>query len=353
VASQLLARPARNAVPADVLAAIGGAQSQDPGPGRQQVRARATGLTAADVEAARVDERSIIRHWVMRTTVHLFPTEDFGWLTSLYAARIVGWAMRRLELLGLDPAKRDRALAAIRRELRRRGSISRAEAMEIATATGIEVTVELRTHLALITVVSGAACIGPDDGRNNMLVDTREWLGEVAAPEREKALAELARRYFRAFAPATERDFAKWSGLPLRDCRLGMERISGELVEAGSPQQGLFAPRGFDPRAPRSPVVRLLGAFDTYLMGYESRAHAVDPAGEKLILPGGGVLRPTICVDGRFVGTWSRARRKGSLAITLEPFGELDERWGPMLEREARDLARFEGLALAGPPGVA
>ena len=125
-------------------------------------------------------------------------------------------------------------------------------------------------------------------------------------PDREDSLAELARRYFAAFAPATERDFAKWSGLPLGECRVGMKRIAGELESVGPSSQGLFGPRGFDSRVPRSPVVRLLPAFDTYLMGYESRSHAVDEAGEKVILPGGGILRPTICVDGRFVGTWSR-----------------------------------------------
>jgi hypothetical protein len=91
-------------------------------------------------------------------------------------------------------------------------------------------------------------------------------------------------------------------------------------------------------------VVRLLPAFDTYLMGYESRLHAVDEAGEKVILPGGGVLRPTICVDGRFVGTWSRKNTKSKLTVTLEPFDRIDERWMPAIEAEAADMGRFEGL---------
>ena len=326
------------------MRAIGGAQSQDQPPGRLQIRARSKGLTAADVERARLEERSIIRHWVMRTTVHLFPTEDFGWLTPLFKERIVSWSMRRLEALGLTPAERDRALTAIRKAIEREGAVTRNEAMEVAEATGIEVDVQRRTHLSVITVVGGTACIGPDHGRGSVFVDTREWIGTFKTPDREDSLAELARRYFAAFAPATERDFAKWSGLPLGECRVGMKRIAGELEPVGPSSQGLFGPRGFDSRVPRSPVVRLLPAFDTYLMGYESRSHAVDEAGEKVILPGGGILRPTICVDGRFVGTWSRKNTKKQVSVTLEPFDRIDERWMSALEAEAADIGRFEGL---------
>ncbi len=335
------------------MGAIAGAQSQDQPPGRHQVRVRSTGLTAAAVEHARLEERSIIRHWVMRMTVHLFPTEDFGWLTPLFKERIVSWSLRRLEALGLAPSERDRALSAIRKAIEREGAITRTQAMEIAESTGIEVNVERRTHLSVLTVVGGAACIGPDQGRGSVFVDTREWIGDVKTPDREESLAELARRYFEAFAPATERDFAKWSGLPLGECRIGMERIASELEPLGSASQALFGPKSFNARLPRSPVVRLLPHFDTYLMGYASRSHAVDEAGEKVILPGGGILRPTICVDGRFVGTWSRKNTKKKVTVTLEPFGRLDDRWLPAIEAEVADIARFDGFAESSVTGSA
>ena len=114
----------------------------------------------------------------MRMTVHLFPTDDFGWLTPLFKERIVSWSMRRLEALGLTPAERDRALAAIRKAIEREGAVTRNEAMEVAASTGIEVDVQRRTHLSVITVVGGTACIGPDHGRGSVFVDTREWIGD-------------------------------------------------------------------------------------------------------------------------------------------------------------------------------
>lgn len=341
----MLARPARGRTPAEVLRAIAGAQSQEPRAGRLQVRARSTDLTAEEVERARIEERSIIRHWLMRGTVHLIPTEDLEWMEPLFKERMLGSSVRRLEQLGVSEPERERALKAIGEKLGQEGRLQRAEAMAIAARTGLEIDVERRTHLIVTIVMSGMACIGPDEKGGNTLAARREWLGEPGRVDRAASLAELARRYFAAFAPATERDFAKWSGLPLGECRAGMKGIATEIEPVGALEHALYAPTGFDARVPRSPVVRLLGAFDTYLMGYESRAHAVDEAGERVILPGGGVLRPTICVNGRFVGTWSRQKKtKALLTVKLEPFADIDESWLVAIEREAVDIARFEGI---------
>ena len=284
-----------------------------------------------------------MRHWVMRMTVHLIPTEDYGWLAPLFADRIKGFSLRRLKALGVGDRERDRGLAAARRALGSAGRLARSEIAELAARAGFEVSAQTRTHLAMLLVVEGTACIGPDAGREGTLVATREWVGEPERRDREDSLAELARRYFAAFAPATERDLSFWSGLPLGECRAGLGRIAGELEEVGVAGGIAFAPRGWSQRLPRVPIVRLLPAFDTYLMGYASRGHALSEAGERRVLPGGGVLRPTICVDGRLVGLWSNRRSGSRLVVEAEPFEELgDEAWA-QIAAEVADIGRFEG----------
>jgi hypothetical protein len=342
--SQHLHRPAGGTHPAEVLRAIGGAQSQEPRAGRLQVRARARSLTSAEVEHARVEDRSIMRHWVMRMTVHLIPVDDYGWLAPLFRDRMTRWSHGRLGILGIEEDQLEKGIAAMRDAIGRRGAMTRGELVEVAERTGLEVSTQVRTHLMMLLVVEGTACIGPDVGRESALVATRDWIGQVKARGREESLAELARRYLRAFAPASERDFASWSGLPLGDCRAGLERIAGELREVPAGDEILLAPKGWAARTARTPVVRLLPAFDTYLMGYASRAHAVDEAGAKRILPGGGILRPTICVDGRFAGLWSNKRSGKRLTISLEPFEPLPDDVMAAIEDEARDIGRFEGV---------
>ena len=71
--------------PVDVVRASGPVQAQEPRAARLAFRARARGLIAADVDRARTEERSLLRAWMMRKTVHLIPTEDAGWLLPLFA----------------------------------------------------------------------------------------------------------------------------------------------------------------------------------------------------------------------------------------------------------------------------
>jgi len=283
-----------------------------------------------------------MRHWVMRMTVHLIPVDDYGWLAPLFRERMTRWSHGRLGILGVDDAQREKALDAMRGALERRGAMTRNELMEVAERTGLETTTQTRTHLVMLLVVEGTGCIGPDVGRTSAVVATRDWIGEIRSRPREESIAELARRYIGAFAPASERDFASWSGLPLGECRLGLERIAGELRERRVGNETLLVPRGWQARPPRSPLVRLLPAFDTYLMGYASRAHLVDEAGEKRILPGGGILRPSICVDGRLVGTWANKRSGRKLAVSVEPFEPLPDDVMEAIADEARDIGRFE-----------
>jgi len=51
---------------AGLLRAVGGLQAQDAGAAALGVRARSTGPTAAQVERARVESRTIVRTWAMR-----------------------------------------------------------------------------------------------------------------------------------------------------------------------------------------------------------------------------------------------------------------------------------------------
>ena len=98
-AAQLLQRPTAVRHPADVARLAGPVQAQEPRAARLAFRARSRGLVAADVDRARTEERSLLRAWMMRKTVHLIPTEDAGWLLPLFARAdraLVAKAPRRL-----------------------------------------------------------------------------------------------------------------------------------------------------------------------------------------------------------------------------------------------------------------
>jgi hypothetical protein len=342
-ASQLLHRPPAARHPVDVARLAGPIQAQEPRAAKLAFRARARGLTAADVDRARTEERSLLRAWMMRKTVHLIPTEDAGWLLPLFSETIVRWSRKRLNDFGLDRSGQDRALAVLHDAVAGEGPLTRSELAERLERAGFETANEFKVHLWLLATLDGELCLGPDRGGQTCLVRTSDWIGKLERRPREDALAELARRYLRGYAPAGERDLARWAGLPLRDARIGFERIARELEPVETAAGSLFTLAG-TARLPRSPVVRLLGAFDNYNLGYEDRGFAVGDENVKQIVPGGGIVRPTIAVDGRFAGTWSSRRNGKKLAVTLEPFAGIDPEIDEALAAEVADIGRFEGL---------
>jgi hypothetical protein len=74
--AQLLAgRPARD--PVEVARRLLAVQGQDQRGVRLAIRVRSTGLTAADVDRALSEERSLLITWLNRGTLHLVASEDY------------------------------------------------------------------------------------------------------------------------------------------------------------------------------------------------------------------------------------------------------------------------------------
>jgi hypothetical protein len=342
-ASQLLHRPASAKDPAAIARAIGGAQAQDVYAGPQTFRSRSRTLTAGDIARARSEERSLLRTWVMRMTIHMIPTEDAGWWLPLFEPEIERWSRRRMTQLGLSETKQDRALNAVARALAKEGPLTRSEARDRVAAIGVELNTQTGMHLALTAVVSGIACLGPDRGSQSLLVRRDDWLGKLPRFDRQQALAELARVYLRAFGPATDRDFAYWAGLPLRDVRAGLESIAKEVEEVRVGPETMLVARGTRPRLPRAGQVRMLGNFDTYLLGWKDRGFSVDEQHAGHVKEGGGGwIRPVVVEDGVVIGGWRSRRRGGRLEIELNLPKRDRERLSPKIEREIADIERFE-----------
>jgi hypothetical protein len=341
-AAQFLHRPASAKDPADVARAICGAQAQDPSAGRLAFRARSPRVRAVDVDRARTEERSLLRTWVMRGTMHLIATEDAAWLVPLYERAFVDNSTRRLAQLGIDVPTQERGLREIRRALEAGGPLSRGDLVDRLRGKGIVLDPSTRLHMFRLAIARGIACLGPDVGSQTCLALARDWLGEPRRQRRDAALNELARRYLRAFGPATEADFAGWAGLGLGEIRSALAGIGGELAEARVGDQPAWTLKGVA-RRPRRRIVRLLPAWDTYLMGYRDREFLAQPARWRRIMPGGGILRPSVVVDGVAAGTW-RLRRSGSaMRVEVEPFADLDPAAAEAIAAEAVDIGRFEG----------
>jgi len=308
-------------------------QGQDPRGFRLAVRARTEGLAAVDVERALGEERSLVVTWLNRGTLHLVRSEDYPWLQALTTPPLFTSSARRLRQEGVSEADAERALATIERALAGEGPMTRVELRERLDTAGVSTGGQAMIHLLFLAALRGVAVRGPMAGKQHAYVLVRDWLGEQKPVDRERALAELARRYLVGHQPASDRDLAKWAGLPLRDARAGLEAIAGELEQG---DDGLLRLARSEEAAPLPPP-RLLGAFDPVLLGWTSREEILGP--HTTLVTRNGIFHPFAMAEGRAVAKWGMAGGR----LTVEPLERLPTRVAVALETDAADVTRFLG----------
>jgi Winged helix DNA-binding domain len=331
LASQGLSGPPL-ADPVAVAERLLAVQGQDPRGFRLAVRARTENLSAADVERA-LAERQLVVTWLNRGTLHLVSSEDYPLLQALTTPPLLTSSARRLRQEGVSEAAAERAVATIERALADEGPLTRIELRERLDSADVGTEGQAMIHLLFLAALRGVAVRGPMVGKQHAYVLVREWLGEAPPLNREKAPAELARRYLRGHQPASDRDLAKWAGLPLRDARAGLAAIAGELEEG---EDGLVRLAKRDEPAPL-PAPRLLGAFDPVLLGWTSREPVLGP--HTNLVTRNGMFHPFAMANGRAVAKWGMPGGE----VTVEPLESIPARVSAALEADAADVTRFLG----------
>ncbi len=319
----------------DVAGRLLAVQGQDPRGARLAVRVRSEGLTAADVDRAFSEERSLLITWLNRGTLHLVRSEDYPWLHALTTPPLLTSASRRLSQEGVPPDAVERALKTIERALAAEGPLTRLQLRERLEAAKVPSAGQALIHLLFLATLKGIAVRGPMLGNDHAYVLVSDWLDPVKPVDRDLALAELARRYLVGHAPADDRDLARWAGLPLRDARAGLAAIASELVERDDGLVHLAA----SPPAAEVPGPRLLGPYDPLLLGWTSRESVLGPHTQLVTI--NGIFKPFAMVKGRAVATWRLAQGK----VTIEPLGRISKQANAALAADAADVERFMASA--------
>ncbi|MEP7293350.1 MAG: winged helix DNA-binding domain-containing protein, partial [Chloroflexota bacterium] len=239
-----------------------------------------------------------------------------------------------------------KGLKAIREILSDGEPLTRGEIVERLAAQGV--VLDRRTqapiHLIGLAALEGIVCLATDTPTGETTYPLAEkWIRQGKTLARDEALAELARRYLKGYAPASTRDFAGWSGLALTDAKRAWEGLKGELVEAEVEGNLLWMPEAAKKPGKTEMSVRLLPAFDAYLLGYADRALLVAKQHQSEVYHGGQTV-PVVLVDGLAAGTWRYKRQGKRLEITVHPFEEFDGSVRELIAEEADDIGRFWGV---------
>jgi hypothetical protein len=117
---------------------------------------------------------------------------------------------------GLESSQADALLEAIGEALDNRCLTRQELADEVAQRVGAWAQERLLSSwgefLAPAAFV-GRLCFGPSKGNQVTFVRADQWTSHWQECDPREALAEICRRYFAAYGPATHQDFAHWFGL--------------------------------------------------------------------------------------------------------------------------------------------
>ncbi|MFE6173532.1 winged helix DNA-binding domain-containing protein [Streptomyces sp. NPDC056464] len=350
---QFLARPARPGAPvAEVVGAMLGAHAQVLSAAEVSVGVRAAGVTRAEVRTALWEDRSLVKTFGPRGTVHLLPAAELplwcGALTAIPTGQSPFAPDTRV-----TPEQAEQIVAAI------------GDALDGVCLTVDELSEEVvaRTGAWAGDLVmpafqdlwprwrqvmhragqSGALCFGPNRGRK--VTYTRPPAFDPIPGK--AALRELVRRYLRGYGPATPANFAKWLAAPAG----WAGALFTELAEAGEIEEvGFEGATGWvaagDAEFPDGRVrgVRLLPYFDAYAIAAQPRESLFPGEAYRRALAGGQAGNfPVVLVDGRVAGVWHQRRQGRRTTVTVELVGR---RVSARLERELGEQAERVGEVL-------
>ncbi|HET6842956.1 MAG TPA: winged helix DNA-binding domain-containing protein [Candidatus Angelobacter sp.] len=329
-----------------VCSDICGAQAQIMSSAYASLWARIPGITRAEITAAVCEKRTLVRTSLMRQTLHLVPATDFEiYIAALRPSRVAA-VLRIMSRFGIDE-KEANNLSGLLVDALSSGPLGHTaleEAVRPKASRRVRAWMDKVWSVLRIPIAEGRVCYGPERGHDATFVRTDQWLGERKPVPEAEAKQILLRRYLRAYGPATVRDFSFWAGMSMPEAKNVFSILASKLTEIDLNGVLCFLLQEDLPRfkqAKQTGCVRLLPAFDAYLLAHSVKDHLVEARHYKRVYRNQGWISPVVLINGEIAGTWSHRINKGRLQVDLQPFTKFTSDARKKIEEEIARLEKF------------
>lgn len=325
--------------PEDVVRHMGALQAQDYAGAKWSIALRMSDATERDIEQA-VRDRTIVRSWPQRGTIHFVAPEELRWRLMLTTPRILANAQQRHNNLGLTQTDFTQARELVYAALQGDKQLSRPNMMRVLEDGGITTAGQRGYHILWYLAQTAHICFGPLIGKQASFALLDDWVPAAIELSRDEALRCLATKYFLSHGPASLKDFAWWSGLTMAEARQALTYALPGLESVVVSDTTYYLAPGLEPA--EGPSAYLLPGFDEYSLGYTDRSAILAAEHAPKTVPGGnGMFKPTIVLDGQVVGTWQRSAKKSQPEPLLSPFEADPARLRRRLALSQQRYARF------------
>jgi len=337
----------RYSTPAEAMRALVAVQTQYPASLGPALAARANGVTDKWVQNALLKEKTFLKAWNLRATLHTMLPEDHMLLLAAlqrgFYERYRKWSKATYELTDkqLDDLH-DQLLNALQS-----GPIGRKELHErVPFYKGKEWTgwgLDLKgLSFEGKVVLTHQAASGTEFARLDL------WAPHLSPYEKNEteALAELMRRYFATYGPATFSDFMNWTQTSVARAKKAWNIVLLELQEVHiKDTKGPHYVFGkTEWRNTKKSSLRLLPKFDPLVMGHKDKTWFMPAHLKGEVFRKAGQVEATVLADLQLRGTWRTVRKGNTLEFLIYPFEEFKKEWIDQLPREAARTALSLGF---------
>ncbi|NDU77362.1 winged helix DNA-binding domain-containing protein [Actinomadura sp. DSM 109109] len=320
-------------VPAlEIVRRLAGVQAQVVSAAAFAVAVRQRSPVPGEVTRALLDERTLVKTWAARGTLHLLPADEATAHLKLCSS-VRHWEKGSWQrTFGATPADLEAIASAAAGALSGGAALTREELTRaVVDETGSQ-------HLAEVlgsgwgTLLKplawwGVLCYGPPQGGKVTFTSPAGWLrGWAGLPSTEDAARTVIRAYLGAHGPATPDMFDNWlmrKQNRKKDVRAWFAAAEDGLATVEVDGVSMYVlDEHRDELLDTAPTtsVRLLGGFDQYVLGAGTGSTYLVPAEHKgKVSRAAGWISPVVLYEGRVAGVWDATG--GEVAVT--PFEDI------------------------------
>lgn len=353
---QHLTRPLGDALSA--ARTLMGAQAQVHSAAILQLRARSDeGAAEADIDRALYQDRSLVKLWAQRSTLHLMPADDLPLMLGIRRQQVGGyhnWYAKE----GLSPEQVETLVSAVVAALEQ-GAHSRMDLSRRLVPVLGEWARPMLEHswggIIKLACALGHVCHGPAEKENGegareaLFVGLSHWLGKpVPALDGRDAMAALLRRYLAVFGPANAADFKKFVGFYAGPAQQAFADLGDEITPVRLAGRAAFVLthdlEAVTTAEPEPGQITVLGLFDPYLLAHADTSQYLDDRFRPAVYRTAGWISPVILRQGRVVATWTHRRvagpkGRGAWAVQVSPLERVYRKELPAITRGLRRLS--------------
>jgi hypothetical protein len=324
------------------------------------VWARVDDLDRCAVQHALWEDRTLVKTWAMRGTLHLLPARELPlWLAALSTSRRYLKPALWKKYFGITLEDLDRLTEAVGaaldgRMLTREELVREAGRLTGSAALAAKLAMSSWGTILKPAAFTGRLCFGPSLKHRVRFTRPDTWLRQAATRppvDSQAAPAAITRRFLSAFGPATYHDLARWwNGGGVSTARQWIASLGEDVsrVELDGTEAWMLAADAREVRErPPKRSVRLLPGFDQYVIAASCHAEHLLPGDlRRRVYRPQGWISPVLLVNGRMEGTWRHEIRGSRVEVVVDPFVKVPVWVRRAAGQEAERLAAFLGCTL-------